>query len=196
MTCVLCVFKTRQLDLFLTQLCGKIPLQVNLVYHPLFPFISQLFLHHIPPSLPCRLAIRLSSSRAWLRLTALKWGFDSLPGFPPLLLGSHSYSSPISLHNISLRPFTPPAPHSSPPLVSTLSSWCARRSDFTAAFDIFICLFSASVSVSPLPLCLPPYLSLSSFHWEWHDGILQERSPNGAMAFITLPLRSHTQTHT
>lgn len=45
---------------------------------------------------------------------------------------------------------------------------------------------SPSVSVPPPLSLLPLQLCLLSVfvHWDWSDGILQEESPNGALAFI------------
>lgn len=131
----------------------------------------------------------------FLILSSLK-GFDSLGWFSPCLFGCLPYPSLISQQN------TPP-PHThtvfalhSSPLVPTLMSWCARRSDYTAAFDIFSFLFSASLSVAFMPFCfcLPVYLSVF-FHWESHDGTLQEGSPNGAKIFITLLQNSYINVH-
>lgn len=85
---------------------------------------------------------------------------------------------------------------SSSPLVPTLKASCAKGSDFTAAFDIFISLLCVSLSVSPLLLCVCLPICLSRFlHWEWYDGILQEESPNGVVAFIALPLDSYSHTY-
>ena len=95
------------------------------------------------------------------------WHLYSLPWFSPRLLGCHSVhrfhpSLPPSL-SPSLPPSFPPLPRSSPPPVHTLRSWCARRSDFTAALWHFhpslvrlpVCVSSASPCVC-LPICLPP----------------------------------------
>lgn len=155
----------------------------------------QRFLNYIPLPLSFQLAIHPSSSWASIPLAALKQGFDTLPLFSTLLLACHSYWSLISLQNtascLTHRPY--------PPSLSTQRFWCAKRSDFTAAFDIIIYLFSASLSEStqPCPWCLLPYLSLCPSHTgSGVMGFCRKRilmEPWPSLHYICKD--THTQTH-